>query len=117
MKKINLRLLIFLRNSHIDKDDNLKEMKKYLTRVNDNFRIDREKKHLEKTFHKMAIIFKVIITIARKIAYVILINRITTSSIADTFTPIIKFKLEIDISEFTYFNYKKSNHVRKSYNV
>ena len=117
MKKINLRLLVFLQNSHIDKNGNLREMKKYLIRTNNDFHIDREKEYFEKTFYKATIIFKTAIIIARKIIYIILINRITISLIIDTFILIIRFKPEIDASEFIYFNYKKLNHIRKNYNV
>ena len=88
-------------------------MKKYLIRVNNDFHIDREKEYLEKTFYKATIIFKIIIIIVKKIIYVILINRTTISSIADTFILLMRFKLEIDINEFTYFNYKKPNYIRK----
>ena len=109
--------MVFLRNSYIGKNGNLRKMKKYLIRANNDFRIDREKKYLEKIFYKTTITFKIIIIITKKTIYVILTNYITISLIVDTFILIIKLKFEIDISEFTYFNYKKLNHVRKDYNV
>ena len=117
MKKFNIRLRILLRNSHIDKNDNLREIKKYLIRANNDFHIDREKEYLEKIFHKITFISKIIVIIVKKIIYVISINRITISSIIDIFILIIRLKLEIDISGFIYFNYEKSNHVRKNYNA
>ena len=64
----------------------------------------------------MAIIFKAVIIIVKKIIYVILINYIIISSIIDIIILIMKFKLEIDISEFIYFNYRKPDYIYKDYN-
>ena len=65
----------------------------------------------------MVIIFKVIIIIIRKIAYIVLINRIIIILAFDVYILIIKFKLDIDIDILVYFNYEKLDYVRKDCDV
>ena len=38
-------------------------------------------------------------------------------SVINAFISIAKFKIDIDIIDFIYFNYKKLSYVRKNYNV
>ena len=109
LKKLNIWLRIFLRNSYIDKKGSLREIKKYLIRVNNEFRIDSEKEYLEKIFYKMTITSKLIVIIVKKIIYVILVNRITISLIASIYILIMKLKLEIDINDFIYYKYMPMN--------
>ena len=84
-------------------------MKKYLIRVNNDFRIDHKKENLKKVFYKITIISKTI--------YIILINRITIILVFNIYILIVKLKLKIDINSFIYFNYNRFNYVRKNYNV
>ena len=71
LKKVIKRFRIFIRNLYINKNINLREIKKYLIYINDNFRINYKEKQLEKIFYKIIFILKIVIIIIKNIIYVI----------------------------------------------